>query len=98
MLLLASTPFASLALVPPAIAGMSILPQSMFAVILIVKVLAPQLIPLSPKILSALRLQHLGFLVLFLLVGTIATVIMPKLFLEEIVIMPMREYLGPLTS
>ena len=37
VLLLASTPFASLALLPPEMIGMSILPQSMFAVILIPK-------------------------------------------------------------
>ena len=94
VLLFASIPFASLALVPPELAGMSILPQSMFSVVLVLKVLAPQLIPLSPKILTALRLQHLGFLVLFLLVGAVATTIMPKLFVGEIVITPMRELLG----
>jgi hypothetical protein len=91
ILLLASIPFASLALVPPAIAGMSILPQSMFAVVLILKVVAPQLMPLSPKLLTALQLRHLGFLALFLLVGTVVTMIMPKLFAGEIVITPMRE-------
>ena len=53
-------PFASLALVPPEMVGMSILPQSMFAVVLILKVLAPQLMPLSPKLLTALRLQTSG--------------------------------------
>jgi hypothetical protein len=66
----------------------------MFALILIVKVLAPQLIPVTPNLLSAFRLRNLGFLALFLLVGTIVTVIMPKLFLEEIVIMPMRDISG----
>ena len=80
VLLLASMPFASLALIPPEIVGMSILPQSMFAVVLILKVLVPQLMPLSPKLLTALRLRNLGFLALFLLVGTVATMIMPKLF------------------
>ena len=89
VLLLASMPFASLALLPPAIIHMSILPESMFAVVLILKVLAPQLMPLSPKLLTALRLRHLGYLALFLLVGTVATAIMPKLFAREVFIIPM---------
>ena len=89
VLLVASMPFASLALLPPAMIHMSILPQSMFAVVLILKVLAPQLMPLSPKLLTALRLRHLGFLALFLLVGTVATAIMPKLFAAEVFIIPM---------
>src|ERR1700686_1158854 len=89
VLLLASTPFASLTLLPTGILGMSILPQMMFAVILILKVLAPQLMPLSPKLLTALQLRHLGYLALFLLVGTVATVFMPKLFAGEVFIIPM---------
>ena len=45
-LLLASIPFAILALLPVTItSGMSILPQSMFAVVLILKVVAPQVLP-----------------------------------------------------
>ena len=95
VLLLASTPFASLALLPREIVGgMSILPQSMFAVVLIIKVVAPEVVTLSPKLLSALRLRHLGYLALFLLVGVLATVIMPRLFSGEIVIVPMREHPG----
>ena len=48
VLSLASMPFASLTLLPTSILGMSILPQMMFAVILILKLVAPQLMPLSP--------------------------------------------------
>jgi hypothetical protein len=91
VLLLASIPFASLALLPPAFLGMSILPQQMFAVVLILKVVTPELMPLSPKLLTALRLRHLGCLALFLLVGIVATVIAPRLFQGEVVIVPMRE-------
>src|SRR6478672_2049316 len=91
VLSLASIPFAGLALIPPEIVGMSILPQSLFAAVLVLKVIAPQLLPLSPKLLNALRLRNLGFLALFLLVGLVATVIMPRLFAEEIVVVPMRE-------
>jgi hypothetical protein len=94
MLLLASMPFASLALIPTEIVGMSILPQSMFAVVLILKVITPQLMPLSPKLLSALRLRQLGFLALFLLIGAITTFIMPKLFVEEVVVYPMKQAWG----
>jgi hypothetical protein len=90
VLLLASTPFASLALLPPEMIHVSILPQSMFAVVLILRVAADQLMPLSPKLLTALHLRHLGYLALFLLVGTIVTVIMPKLFVEEVLIVPVR--------
>ena len=96
VLLVASMPFASLALLPPKMIHMSILPQSMFAVVLILKVLAPQLMPLSPKLLTALRLRHLGYLALFLLVGTVATVFMPKLFAGEVFIIPMGgDFHGP---
>jgi hypothetical protein len=100
VLLLASIPFASLALLPPEyVSGMSILPQSMFAVVLVVKVLAPQAVPLSTKLSNALRLGNLGFLALFLLVGTVTTVIMPRLFMGDVAVFPMRLVWGaePLT-
>ena len=91
-LLLASIPFASLALLPLTVtAGMSILPQSMFAVVLILKVVAPQVMPLSPNLLAALRLRHLGCLALFLVVGIVAAMVMPRLFSGQVVILPMRE-------
>src|ERR1700722_729451 len=74
ILLLASMPFASLALLPTElVGGMSILPQSMFAVVLIVKVLAPEVVTLSPRILTALRLRHLGYLAAFFVVGIVVT-------------------------
>jgi hypothetical protein len=96
VLLVASMPFASLALLPPEMVHISILPESMFAVVLILKVLAPQLMPLSPKLLTVLRLRHLGFLALFLLVGTVATMLMPKLFAGEVFIISMKEaFRGP---
>jgi hypothetical protein len=92
VLMLASIPFTSLALLPVSITGgLSILPQSVFAVVLIAKVLGPQVLPLSARLMTALRLQHLGFLALFLLVGIVTTLIMPRLFSEEVVIIPMRE-------
>ena len=94
VLLLASTPFVSLALLPPGAIGMSILPQSMFAVVLILKVLSPHVMPLSSKLWAALQLRHLGYLALFLVVGAVATVIMPRLFGGEVVIVPMREIWG----
>jgi hypothetical protein len=95
VLLLASMPFASLAMLPPEITGgLSILPQSLFAVILILKVVVPQVMPLSPKLLTALQLRNLGYLALFLLVGTVATVIMPRLFAGEVVVVPTREMTG----
>lgn len=84
-LLLASIPFASLALLPLTVtAGMSILPQSMFAVVLILKVVAPQVMPLSPNLLAALRLRHLGCLALFLVVGIVAAMVMPRLFRDKL--------------
>jgi hypothetical protein len=91
VLLFASMPFAGLALLPPASLGMSILPQAMFAVVLILKVVTPQLMPLSPKLLTALQLRRLGCLALFLLVGTVITIIAPRLLLGEVMIVPMRE-------
>jgi hypothetical protein len=103
LLLFASTPFLSLALLPPGMIGMSILPQSMFAVVLIFKVLAPHLMPLSPKLLTALQLRYLGYLALFLMVGTVATVILPRLFMDQVIVVPMREeqatdFLSPTVS
>jgi hypothetical protein len=92
VLLLGSVSFASLALIPLEITGgISILPQSVFSVLLIWKVLGPQALPLSSKLASALRLQNLGFLALFLLVSIVTALIMPRLFSEDVVIIPMRE-------
>lgn len=95
VLLLASVSFASLALIPLEVSGgISILPQSVFALLLILKVLGPQVLPLSSKLATTLRLQNLGFLALFLLVSIVAALIMPRLFLEDVVIIPMRESSG----
>ncbi len=92
VLMVASMPFASLALLPPeSAAGMSILPQSMFVVILILKVLAPEVIAAISEIHDQFcGFRQLGCLVLFLLVGIVATVIMPRLFQGEVIIVPMR--------
>ena len=91
VLLFVSMPFASLALVPPdMVGGMSILPQLLFAAILIAKVIIPKLMPPSPQLTNALQLRNQGFLVLFLTVGFVATAIAPRLFLGEVVVMPMR--------
>src|ERR1700683_3151210 len=91
LLLFVSMPFASLALVPPdMVGGMSLLPQLMFAVILIVKVNIPKLLPPSPKLTDALQLRNQGYLALFLIVGLVTTAIAPRLFLGEVVVMPMR--------
>jgi hypothetical protein len=96
MLLLASMPFASLSLLPPQfLAGMTILPQSMFAFVLVLKVVVPQLLVLSPTLVSALRLRHLGYLALFLLIGIVTTIIMPRLFQGEVFVMPMRDASAP---
>jgi hypothetical protein len=91
VLLLASVPFASLSLLPTAITGgMTLLPQMMFAVVLILKLVAPHALTLSPKFLNAFQLRRLGYLALFLLAGIVATLIMPRLFLGQVVIFPMR--------
>ena len=91
VLLIASVPFDSLSLLPIEITGgMTLLPQMMFAVVLILKVVAPDAITLSPKVINALQLRRLGYLALFLLVGIVATLIMPRLFLGQVVIFPMR--------
>jgi hypothetical protein len=96
VLLLASIPFASLALLPVEITGgLSFFPQSVFAVVLILKVLVPQMLPPSPRLVTLLHLRHLGFLALFLLIGVISTVIMPQLFFEDVIIYPMRENSAP---
>ena len=94
ILLLGSIPFASLALLPPdLIFGLSILPQSMFAVLLVFKVILPEL-PLSPRLLNALRLSNLGFLLIFVLIGGVVTALAPRLFWGEVIIVPMREVTG----
>ena len=91
VLLLASVPFASLSLLPLEITGwMTLLPQMMFAVVLILKVVAPHAVTLSPKFFNALQLRRLGYLVLFSLTGIVATLIMPRLFEGQVVIFPMR--------
>jgi hypothetical protein len=91
VLLLATVPFASLSLLPIEITGgMTLLPQMMFAVVLILKVVSSHALTLSPKFLSALQLRSLGYLTIFLLVGIVATLIMPRLFLGQVVVFPMR--------
>ena len=91
VLLLASIPFLSLALLPPEItAGMTLLPQMVFAVVLVLKVVAPEVVTLSPKLLSALEFRKLGCLALFLLVGIVVTLIMPLFFEGDVVVLPMR--------
>jgi hypothetical protein len=95
VLLLASINFSSLALLPTVVTfGMSLLPQLMFATVLICKVLAPEVIRISPKFVNALQLRNLGILALFLLVGIVVTLIMPRLFSEEAIIVPMRQLAG----
>ena len=101
MLLLASIPFASLSLLPPEIiGGMSLLPQMMFAVVLIFKVVVPHVVTLTPKFVNALQLRRLGYLALFLLTGIVVTLIMPRLFQGQVVVFPMKysymaDLLGP---
>ena len=101
VLLLASIPFASLSLLPPEIiGGMTLLPQMMFAVVLILKVVAPHVVTLSPKFVNALQLRSLGYLALFLLTGIVVTLIMPRLFQGQVVVFPMKysymaDLLGP---
>ena len=91
VLLLATVPFASLSLLPIEITGgITLLPQMMFAVVLILKVVSPHALTLSPKLLGALQLRSLGYLTLFLLAGIVATLIMPRLFLGQVVVFPMR--------
>ena len=91
VLLLASLPFASLSLLPIEITGgMTLLPQMMFAVVLILKVVSPHAMTLSPKFLSTLQLRSLGYLTIFLLIGIVATLIMPRLFLGQVVVFPTR--------
>src|ERR1700722_3781829 len=91
VLLLATVPFASLSLLPTEITGgMTLLPQMMFAVVLILKVVSPHALTLSPKFLSTLQFRSLGYLTVFLLVGIVATLIMPRLFLGQVVVFPMR--------
>jgi hypothetical protein len=92
VILLASIPFAGFAVIPiNLVGGLAILPQSIFATMLVLKVVASRLTPLSSSLVTALQLRNLGFLALFLLVGTVATLIMPRLFLGDIVIHPLRE-------
>ena len=91
VLLLATVPFASLSLLPIEITGgVTLLPQMMFAIILILKVVSPHAVTLSPKFLSALQLRSQGYLALFLLAGIVATLIMPRLFLGQVIVFPMR--------
>jgi hypothetical protein len=44
----------------------------------------------SSKFLTILRLQNMGFLVLFLIFAVVTTVVMPRLFQGQVIIMPMK--------
>ena len=61
VLLLASIPFASLSLLPPEIiGGMSLLPQMMFAVVLIFKVVAPHVGDAISKVRQRFAIAEAG--------------------------------------
>lgn len=91
MLLLASLSFGSLSVVPPEVTGgVTILPQAMFSIVLILKGLAGPIVSLSPELFTAARLRNLGFLLLFLAAGIVTTILMPRLFSGYAVIIPMR--------
>jgi hypothetical protein len=90
-LVLASLSFGSLSVVPPEVTGgVTILPQAMFSIVLILKGLAGPIVSLSPELFSAARLRNLGFLLLFLAVGIATTILMPRLFFGAAIIVPMR--------
>jgi hypothetical protein len=90
-LLLSSLSFGSLAVVPPEVTGgVTLLPASMFAIALFLKVMGGPLVSLSPSLFAIARLRTLGYLLAFLAVAIVTTILMPRLFWGAVSIVPMR--------
>src|SRR5690606_36744142 len=89
-LFFASIPFGSFAVVPPeATGGLTILPASATAVLLVMKTMSDRATALT-ALSSALDLRRLGLLTAFLSVAVVTTLFMPRLFAGEVLIIPMR--------
>lgn len=86
----ASIPFGSFAVVPPGMTGgLTILPASTTALLLVMKTMADRTTALT-ALSSALDPRRLGVLTAFLAVAVVTTLFMPRLFAGEVLIIPMR--------
>jgi hypothetical protein len=91
ILLFSSFAFGSLAVLPPELtAGLSFIPKTMFALLLVVRLMALPLF-FSPRRLRELaRAENLGFLLAFLVISLVTTIFMPRLFAGTIDVIPLR--------
>lgn len=90
-LLVLSLPFGSLAVVPPGLtAGLTLLPASMTAVWLCVRMFFLRRNGTSELMTALLRYRLAGLLFLFWLYAVCVTLFAPRLFAGEIIVVPMR--------
>ena len=91
LLLFSSLTFGSLAVLPPELtAGSSFVPKTMFALLIVLKVLVPAIAAFSPRAIELARFQNMGFLLAFLVIGLLTTVFMPRLFAGVIEVVPLK--------
>jgi hypothetical protein len=62
----------------------------MFALLIVVKILVPAVLTFSPRLIELVRLENLGFLLLFLIVSLTVTIFMPRLLSGAIDIIPLK--------
>lgn len=91
LMLFASFTFGSLAVLPPEVtAGSSFVPKTMFALLLVMKVLVPTLLTRSSLVLELASLKNLGFLFAFLAVSLITTIFVPSFLADTISVVPLK--------
>jgi hypothetical protein len=91
ILLFTSFTFGALAVLPPELTGgSSFLPKTMFACLIVVRFVVIPLIYSPQRLIELLRLDHLGFLLAFLLISLITTMFMPRLFENAVDVIPLK--------
>jgi hypothetical protein len=91
ILLFSSFAFGSLAVLPPELTGdRSFTPKTMFAMLLVVRFIAPSLFVAPRRLAELARSNNLGFLLAFLVISLVTTIFMPRLFADTMDVVPLR--------
>lgn len=91
ILLFSSFTFGSLAVLPPEMTGgLTFLPRSMFALLIVARFVALPLLNSSRRLIELARTENLGLLLAFLVISLVTTIFMPRLFADAIDVVPLR--------
>jgi len=91
ILLFSSFTFGALSVLPPELTGgASFVPKTMFALLIVMKYLVPEILTFSPRLIELMRAQNLGFLLAFLVIGVLTTIFAPSLFSGAISVVPLK--------